>query len=372
MDNPYILAIVKFVMPKLVWAISLFIPGVNSRIAWRECKNKLEIMDLVRRVKSVCPPPGTYARLPELVPKCYALGPFPALWAVEGLGHYYGDTFYERNEAPRNLLTDEKVRTLPAKSLTMLHAGIGMSFAKHSLEKVKRNSAVSEVRKSVEEFVTLCRESSRTGYLGAAIESLGLVTRFLHGADTLRIVDQQLSEIDGNLVGYLWHGAGRALYFHPSNFIPGFSSPWRAFSMCRGEAPHDLARRNLLAGLAWAITLVNMKYPEIMETVLKNYGEEFSKEDTFSNGVTSSIIMRYDITPDDPFIQPFCRYQPASSDPDLVKTWNRVIKEPCEKALQLWYPALKSQDRLEEVFHYRALSELAGGTKANLQSKLSS
>ena len=345
-------------LPPLTKAISFFIPGRDSGIAWQNATNNSEIMSLVAHVSSILPPPGTQTPLQELLQKCYDLGPFPALWAIEGLGHYYGDTFYRRNEIPRDLLTDPKLQNLPAKSLTMLHAGIGMAFAKNNLQTITAKSSASDVRKAVQNIVTLCQNSSRQGYAGAAIESLGLVSRWLHDLPTLKAVDEQLAAIAPDLLGYLWHGAGRAVYFSPQNFIPGIHTPWRAVEMCKTEAPHELGRRNMVAGFAWAVTLVNMRYPVIMETVLKYHGEEFSRDDAFSNGVMSSIIMRYDITPDDPHIDLFLKYRPAGSDAKLVGLWDRLIKEPCDRALRVCYPALKENNRLEEVFHYQDLDAL--------------
>lgn len=355
--NPYLLAFLKVVMPRLVWIMALLIPGRDRRIAVRECRNKLWIMELVNEVASVLPPPGTYLPLPELVDKSYALGPFPALWAVEGLGHYYGETFYERQLEPKDLLTSPEVASIPEKSLTMLHAGIGLSFAKHCLEKVGPKSPPEEIRSAVARFVELCRGSSRPGYTGAAIESLGLVSRFVHGPKMVRLVEGALSEIDPELVGYLWHGVGRALYFSPPNFLPGVRSPWRAVAMSRSESGHEPAQMNMLAGLAWAIMLVNMRNPEVMEAYLKHHGGRIPGQAHF-NGVASSLIMRYDTSPDDPNIKPFCDYAPNASDPIVVRLWNDLVESACSAALERFYPVLKQHRRLEEVFHYRDLEGL--------------
>jgi hypothetical protein len=338
------------------WIISTFsVPGEDSGVAWQEFKNKFQVFGLVARVDSVLglPPPGPYIPLAELVEKAYALEPYSALWAVEGVGSYYSESFWERNEVPRNLLTDERVSTLPSKSLTMLHAGMGLSFGKRLLKTVNPQSPVSEIRKVLQQLVTLCKESSREGYLGAAIESLGLVTRELY-PQMVQIIDQQLPKSDTQLVGYFWHGVGRAIYFSPGNFLPSCSSSWRAIEECR-EAPHELGRLNALAGLTWGMTLVNLRRPEIMETLLKRHGDRLSESGAFCNGVISSIIMRYDTTPEDPEIAAFCQYQP---DPRLVELWNSQVKNPCQHALQEYYPVLKEHNRLEEVFRYQSLTEL--------------
>jgi len=356
--SPELMAFMSRLLPPMTRAISLLIPGRDSRIAWQNAKNNADIIQLVAHVSAVLPPPGTQAPLPELVEKCYALGSFSALWAVEGLGHWYADSFYGRREQPRELLTGNQAQGLPPKSLTMLHAGIGMSFAKRNLEKLTPQSPASEIRKAVEAVVELCKNSSQEGYRGAAVESLGLASRFLHGTRMVRALDEQLSQIDRALAGYLWHGAGRAIYFSPPNFMPAFRTPWRAVEMCRQEPPHELGRSNAIAGFAWAITLVNMRFPIIMETLLKYHGEELLQGDAFSNGVMSSLIMRYDISPDDPHIRAFHQYRP--SDPKLAQLWDRLVKGPCDLALNLYHAVLKKHRRLDEVFRYQDLAALVG------------
>ena len=354
--SPEMMAFASRLLPPMTRAISWFIPGRDSAIAWRNAQNNAEIIQLVAHVSSVLPPPGSQAPLPELVAKCYALGSFPSLWAVEGLGHWYADSVYERTEQPHGLLTGARANGLPEKSLTMLHAGIGMSFAKRNLDGLKATSPAAELRKSVEEIVRLCKDSSQEGYAGAAIESLGLASRFLHGTAMVRAIEDQLAAIQADLVGYLWHGAGRAMYFSPPNFMPAWRTPWRAVAMCRSEPQNDLGRRNALAGFAWAVTLVNMRFPIILETLLKYHGEEFLQDDAFPNGVASSLVMRYDISPDDPTIRAFHEYRP--SDSKLASLWDRLVKTPCDLALSRYHAILQKHRHIEEVFRYQDLGAL--------------
>src|SRR5207302_2748139 len=131
----------------------------------------------VRDVTSLLhlPAEGTYVPLTELVARAYALDPFPALWAVEGAGHYYGDSFWGKGEDPRDLLTDARAAAVPDASMTMLHAGIGLSFAQNLLADVSPRAPAEQVREVVRRFLALCRQNARPGYVGAALESLGLV-----------------------------------------------------------------------------------------------------------------------------------------------------------------------------------------------------
>ena len=357
--NPLVVMIVKYVMPAVAWIISVFIPGRSSKVALREAKNKAWIMSLVNDVESALPPKGTYKPLGELVDKCYAMGTFPALWAVEGLGRYYGDTFPERQLPIKDVLTDPSLSGLPNKSMTMLHAGIGLAFARRSLTGLSAGSPTVELGKALEQFIGWCKDSSRPGYVGCAYESLGLVTLILHNPALARVLDKLLAEVNPEVASYMWRGAGRALYFHPKNFIPGWKCPWRGVGMVRQIAPHEMARQNLRAGISWATTVVNMRHPEIMESVLLYQGDHHPDRDLVVNGMVSSLIMRYDTSPDDPYIQDFIDHPVNPANKLLVKLWQKDVKEPCEQAINEIYPVLKERNRLDEVFHYQSLPDLA-------------
>jgi len=330
-------------------------PGRNSRLAWQEFQNNYEVYSLVKHVRSrLRIPSGPHFPLEELIRNAYALGEFADLWAVEGLGHDYAVSFRSQDEPLRGLLTGESARVLPASSLTMMHAGIGLAFAEELMKTITPYSPVEDIDRVLQEFITLCKDNSREGYLGAAYESLGLVTRTWH-AQMVSVVDRRLRENHGDVVSYFWHGSGRALYFLPMYFIPGSLSPWRALER---EAPDDVGRLNMLAGLAWATTLVNMRQPEIMANLLKYRGDRLTRTDAFSNGVMSSVMMASDITPEDVYIAAFCRYRTDSSDHHLAELWESCIARPCERALNSYYPVLKKHERLGEVFHYQSYPNL--------------
>ena len=319
-----------------------------------EVQNKLEVYVLVRQVGRLIGVPDTFPLpLLELVRRAYALTPFQALWAVEGLGHDYGDSYWDNGLVPRHLLTAGQGLALPAKSLLMMHAGVGLSIADHLL-KAGRTSA-AELRRTMAEIVGLCRGNSRPGFVGAAFESIGLVTRLFHPG-LVSQVDAALREVDPSVVGFFWHGAGRAIYFRPVNFLP--CSTWQVFEMARREAPDSLARLNAVAGATWAFVLVNQRQPELMANLLlAPHGDQLAGDSAFTNGLCSGIIMRADTTPDAPFIRTFLHYQPG--DPRVARLWEDLIRIPGERALDIYYPILKAEDRLGDLFHYGDLARLA-------------
>jgi hypothetical protein len=292
------------------------------------------------------------------------MGLFPSVWSVEGLGLYHVEAARAKNLPLKNLLTDSRLDGLPSKSMTMLHAGIGLSFARGCLKGLSHTSPPADLRKALEQFIQLCRDNSRQGYAGCAYESLGLVSLILHTPDMARALDRELASINPDVATYMWRGAGRALYFHPKHFIPAFNCVWPGIAKSREIAPHETARKNLRAGVAWPTTIVNMRQPEIMETVLLYQGENDPDRELFINGVMSTLTMRYDTSPDDPYIKAFINHQPDPNNQLLCRLWKRDIKEPCEFAINEIHPVLFAHKAIEEVFHYQSLPDLVARLKA--------
>lgn len=339
-------------------ALRFFIPNSDSVIAWQELMNKVDAYQLVKSVqeKLKLPRDGEFS-LSEYVEKAYDLGPYAALWAVEGLGHDYADSVRERGENLDQLLVGKNLKSIPDKAYLMLHAGMGLSFAQNLMKDFNSSTTDEEINDAIDEFMELCQKNSSPGYRGAAIESLGLVVRTFH-SELMPAVDRCLSKSHEEAVGFFWHGAGRAVYFLIVNFLPYRDPIWRAVEIGRKEAPHEVARLNLMAGTSWALTIVNMRQPWVMKSVLSEYGEELSYEDSFSNGIASSIIMKYDTTPDDIYVEPFMNFQPDPSPSRLNELWELIIREPIEKAINVYHPALKKKKNLEAVGEYRNIEEL--------------
>src|SRR5215203_404779 len=190
--------------------------------------------------------------------------------------------------------TEERTGGVPAGALTMLNAGIGLSFAQYRLGNTGSRTSPGELAGIVADVVRLCRDNARPGYLGAAWESLGLVTRTFH-PDLVRSVDRALRAVAPEVLGYYWHGVGRAIFFAPINFLPG--SDGYIFDMAAREAPDEPARLSALAGAAWAYGLVAQRDPEILASlVVAPYGEALERNGGFANGIASAMMTRYDTT----------------------------------------------------------------------------
>jgi hypothetical protein len=331
-------------------AFKFMSPGRGGRAAWQEFQNKLETFDLFEFVDSALQlPAGVDLPLAALVERSLALGPYRAVWATEGVGHYHAERFVENGGAPRRLLSNESAGALPARSLTALHAGAGLSLANRELRKLGPRSDAASVGDALRGFVALCRDNAAEGYVGVMYESLGLVARNLYPR-LVQVIDQQLSEMGDELHGYFWHGVGRALYFAPTNFLPVGEQSGRPFEVSQREPPHELGRRNALAGVVWTLFLVNIRHPEVLENLLKNQTPGLP-DDAFVNGVSAATVVWNDSAPDDPYLTALCQYRGGGH-------WERSIRRPCEEALRRFYPVIKKHNCMGEVFRYRSLPEL--------------
>jgi hypothetical protein len=361
MRNRGVLKAFSVIAPIFTWIFSFLFPGRKASVLAAECRNKCRAMMLVNNLENYMDSEGKRT-LQDIVEGCYREEKF-ALWAVEGAGKDLGEWHLARDPNPKGILTNAHLDPKWDGAWLMLHAGMGLGFSKWEIEHLKSQSD-EDLRTAINRVVTLCRENSRPGYYGAAIESLGLVSRFIHNGAFCRRVHYILMRDAPDSAGYFWRGVGRCAYFHPINFMPGFLRPARCIGLCHKEAPNPEMREAMLSGSAWAMTIVNMPNPEVMEWILTNHDDYFSGSPGFFNGVVSSVVMRYDTTPGEPLIQSFMNHRPDPNNRTLSGLWNSKIKGSLETALKTVYPVLKKHQQLDQVFHYQSLPALAARLEA--------
>jgi hypothetical protein len=336
-------------------AFRFFLPGEDGGAARRELCNKVEVYFLVTGSAELLGIPAAPPfPLAALVERAFALGTYRALWALEGLGLEYVDGSWREGAPPPRAA----FAALPDESLLMLHAGMGMAVSQRILAAPPDGGFPAAAR----EILSLCRAGSQPGYAGAALEAAGLVARTLH-PQLVQPLGEALAALDRDAGSYFWHGVGRALYFLPVNLLPCGNALWRAFELVGAEAPHELARRNAMAGLAWAVALVNQRQPEVLADLLRDHGAELgafedggegagSGASAFADGVAAAAVLRQATTPNAPFLAAFCGYRPAASD--LAARWDALVRRPCQEALAR-YPALR-RTGLGAIFRYGGVS----------------
>jgi hypothetical protein len=330
----------RALVPPIAQLLSELPAAPEGGIEWQEFRNKWQIINLVENAT------GDREPLKMMVHSAYGLDPFFTLWAIEGIGQQYAAAATPQGRPVHGLFAGPTLNGIPGSAFPMLHAGMGLSFASSVLDSLPANVSDSEVWNGLERFIALCQANSRRGYLGAALESLGLVARLSYES-LVPIIDAQLCAIDRRIAGYFWHGVGRAIYFLPMNSLPSCAIGQREFQMARFEAPHELGYLNCLAGLTWAIALVNMRQPPILEAAFAGAQELFPAAGAFANGVFSAASLRKDTTPADPDLAALSVYRPKSGGSRFLALWDENVKRPCRLALR------SSISCYEDLFQYQ-------------------
>jgi hypothetical protein len=176
----------------------------------------------------------------------------------------------------------------------------------------------------------LCEDAARTHYVELAFEPLGLVTRLLRG-ELVSALGAQLDRLEPPWSDLFWHGVGRGLYFHPANLAPRRSAPWAGLDMCREEPPHESGRRNAVSGFSWAITLVNLRRPEVVETFLSHHLEPDAAGGPVSQGVLSALLLWHETTHGSRELRQFVAHLAA---PERRSLWHRVVRGPFEEEVR--------------------------------------
>lgn len=306
--------------------------GSLARIEWR---NKLDVFRWVKGVRRTLGHPPTPERfdLALYVDRAYELPPYPALWAIEGLGHDYAQTFLDDLEGGKKarILTGRTLKSIPDSAWPMLHAGLGLALAEHLMKGLQPRHPRREFRRRLERFVAWCRENARPSYADEALEAFGLEARCFF-AQLVPGFGREVTELPGEslLPSYFWHGVGRGMYFVPVNLLPGYGSFWHGVEMTRREAPDELGRTNALAGISYAFAMVNMAHPEVVESVLAQRGEEL-RATSFPNGVAEAVRVRALITPGAKEIERFVGH---GGDETVAHLWREMVHDPCREALR--------------------------------------
>jgi hypothetical protein len=174
-------------------------------------------------------------------------------------------------------------------------------------------------------------------------------------------VQRVLANVDETAWEFFWRGAGRALYFSPGHMLQPLFSPWIAAEQ---EAPNDRAHKILKAGISWPTNIVNMRQPEIFEDLIKRRGAAEENEGTIRHGVAASTTMAMDITPHHPVVKEYLEYVPASSDPEVLRLWTKLVHEPAYNAVHRYQPILKKHKMLDQVFRVQDLDALVDSLEA--------
>ncbi|HSM51576.1 MAG TPA: hypothetical protein VLA75_09260, partial [Thermoanaerobaculia bacterium] len=331
-------------------------PTPGMRLAWRELANKLAAYELYRSAEECLPRGVAGGPLADAARSALALGPRRSPWVLEGIAFARAETvagsISEAGSVPAEagsggLLTGSAAGELPAASLLPLHTGAGLAWARRALAGLGSAPADGELARALERFVAFCRAHARPGYLEASLEAVGLVARTLYPHLVARLARAARGiDAGADLEALLWHGAGRGLYFTPAHVLPVFDPALRALRAAASEPEDGSGRANAVAGVAWAITLVNLHDPEVLAGLLDGLGgiaPEGAAPEAFADGVASALVLRFDVTGRDPELEAFLAYRPACGACRRAALWERLVRRPAERALARRHPELRGR-----------------------------
>ncbi|MEM1203387.1 MAG: hypothetical protein AAGN66_09190 [Acidobacteriota bacterium] len=319
-------------------ALSVARPDRRGTLVRRELRNKLEVYRLVRiaQRKLDLPPAGEPFPLGPYLDRALARGDYESLWAVEGLGHEFGSRLLRhgarRGEEPKGLLTDALSEldgaalgpgTLAPSTLAMLHAGFGLATAELLLEDVDPED-LDSARRAVRAFVRICRGNCQDTHLDVALEALGLMARCFFPASVGPMARALADGDDRTLERYFWHGVGRAVYFLPVQFLPGYGSLANALDLVAREAPEGPLHGDAVMGLSFAFCLVNLSDPEVLEGALRLYGDATDTA-PFADGFAAAMVMRRRMTPESDDVAEVLAHRPGA---DVEERWLATVVEP--------------------------------------------
>jgi hypothetical protein len=293
------------------------------------------------------------------------LGHEPSVWATEGIGYELLERRRQAGQSARGLL-GSRDDSVPVGCWTTLHTGMGMALADEAMGELGASSR--GLRQALEEYIERCAGAARAGYVELAFEPLGLVARLLDPALVPEIA-RALSGIGGPWSDLFWHGVGRGLYFLPANLPPACSAPWAGLRACLEEPPDGRGRNNAAAGFSWAVTLVNLRHPAVVEGFLAHHAEAAraldpapppgsracagpAREDPVAQGVASALLLWHEASGGSKELRRFLGHVAA---PERRGLWERVVRAPFEEALERWRSPEARADprRLPELFRYR-------------------
>lgn len=329
-------------------------PGADTRLAWLELRNKLEAFSLFRRGAA-----ATGGSLASRVAAAAMLGPYASVWHVEGLGFGHAEAEWRSGAPLRGLLAPRRTGDLPSASWIALHAGLGLALASRVLQTLEPRASGARLRGALARFTGLCRDNALPGYGEVAFEALGLAARTLRPS-LVAAIDRELPGFEPGLAAWFWHGVGRGAYFSPLNAPPVMSMPWRVLSEARERAAHATGRANAVAGVLWALTLVNLRQPEVLEAFLRHHGgwlDVAGVDRAMAGGVASALVAWRELAPDDPAPDAFLRHRPGESDPGIAQLWQGLVAGPAAAALRRHGPGLPGL-RPAELFRCRPDAEV--------------
>lgn len=280
-------------------AAARVLPGDETPALMSEMANRLEVFSLFENAGSLT---GASPDVPlhELFAKAAGEGPYRSAWIIEGIAHLYSTWRWSGPAEPSGIFSrQEVISAVPERLLTVAHVGLASVLG----ERVLANVALTGLDGAVPRFYRLCRANAYPGYEKMCVELLGFVTAMLSPGLMLP-ASRHASRLFPEAEDYFWHGTGRAAYFSAVDGMPVPGAHERTIRRIDRTRPHTAARMNATAGWAWALTLVNIRQPELVAKGLDRARKVALHPEAVTEGAGSGLRIWTEINPDDGLAAP--------------------------------------------------------------------
>ncbi len=251
-------------------------------------------------------------------------------WLIEGAGYRYGHWLVQGKEP--GFKADDLLSHLPAGAAQAFYLGVGLYVGHAYLgkwEKTNRDPAL--IARDLDELGA--RNPELVRYQAPVIDSIGFVLRLI-SPGVLKQIDAALLQHHPEMNLYLWSGAGRAIYFRYPRALYPQGEAWSCVQRILAEAPRPSCREGAQAGLGFAVTLINITRPELLEAFIGEHARELSANPGFSRGVQEVLDMWHSLWGADAVVEALSARESPSLDAAAKDLWHSAIREPARRILQ--------------------------------------
>lgn len=310
------------------WSLGLETAHAGAMAAARLPVGGLDALELANKLRA-------FAYFQDAHPES-PTGTYDRLWWLEGRG------FHQR-------LADS----------TAAASGLGLALAAdhfRDLDPAAGEASRTAVEGAVAGFSHQVEGQVPGKYRLAALENLGLVVGNLrpHLLPTVAAAAREQG-----FAGAVWHGSGRGLYFAPSDLGPKWGR-WSAIRRLIARTPES-GLGHAVAGLAWALTLVNVRHPQVPAARLKGLPDDPRQRPMpwVLQGMAAALMLWQSADDDRAMVDRFLDYP-------WPGPWLDVIRDHW----QARFDALRASDRWADLFEYQPVPQepMTGGVHVRAQS----